>query len=396
MRKITFPQEHPIPSIWDRSSDAHRRSCMLMITHACNLNCSYCYESHKDNSMMTLSTAQSLILREFEMLKTNDTFTEILIDFMGGEPLMNFDLIKSVVEWLEESYPNIPWLCYATTNATLLTEERKAWFREHKDSIILGGSYDGTSQMQILNRGESSERADLEFLHSCWPYQPFRMTISKESLPDLATGILDMQRKGYHLEAALAQGIEWTTEDAILYMEQLRLLKNAYLKDSSLRPINIMTKPLAFIGETPTELTQTKFCGTGTNMVTYDVDGEPYGCHMFTPVVLGKEHALQLNKVDWKNEKISEDDHCRTCILKCWCPTCMGFNYRYRGDLAKRDLRWCQMILAEALVVCEFQIEYLTTKHTTWGDKDGLYAQYASDAYTALSSLRVEDAKSPF
>ena len=390
MRSVVFPQEAAVPSIWDRASDAKRRSCMLMITHACNLNCSYCYETHKDNQMMTFAMAQNIIKKEFEQLKNSSDFEYILIDFMGGEPLMNFSLIKDVVEWLEEDYPDFPWLCYATTNGTLIFEDRKKWFREHKNSIVLGGSYDGTQQIQICNRGENSANADLEFLHSCWPYQGFRMTISKESLPNLANAIIETQKKGYTIEAALAQGVDWTEDDARLYLEQLRILKKVYLENESLRPINIMTKPLAFIGDFTNTLQQGKFCGTGTNMVTYDVDGTAYSCHMFTPIVLGKDQALQLNQIDWTNKSIAEDPGCSKCVLKCWCPTCMGFNYRYRGDVAKRDFRWCKMILAEALAVCEFQIEYLTSNHTIWAEKDGLYAQYALDAYNVLGGLNIE------
>ncbi len=396
MRRIIFPQEASVPSIWNRYSDAKRRSCMLMVTHTCNLNCSYCYETHKDNQMMTLAMAQEIIKKEFEQFKNNSIYEDILIDFMGGEPLMNFPLIRDIVEWLEKDYPNFPWLCYATTNATLIYEARKKWFRNHKDSIVLGGSYDGTAAIQITNRGEEASKADLEFLHSCWPYQGFRMTISKETLPQLASAIIEMQRKGYTLEAALAQGVDWNQDDARLYLEQLRILKNSYLSDESLFPINIMTKPLAFIGNSTNSLTQTKFCGTGTNMVTYDVDGSAYGCHMFTPIVLGKEKALKVNQIDWSCKTIAEDPVCGKCVLKCWCPTCMGFNYRYRGDVAKRDLRWCKMILAEALVVCEFQIEYLTSNHTIWGEKDGQYAQQALEAYSVLSHLNIEDFDAPF
>ena len=396
MRTLTFPQESPVPSIWDRHSDARRRSCMLLVTHSCNLNCSYCYESHKDDQMMSQATARGIVQKELEMIRGNPDFDELLVDFMGGEPLLNFPLIKGIVEWLEKEYPSAPWLCYATTNATLLSQERQEWFRRHRTSIVLGGSYDGSPEMQKTNRGEAAGAADLKFIHSCWPYQPFRMTIAKESLPHLADELIEMQRKGYLFEAALAQGVDWTMSDAKLYLEQLRMLKNAYLADESLQPINIMTKPLSFIEKSTPELPQTKFCGTGTNMVTYDVDGTAYGCHMFTPIVLGRDHALRLNAIDWKNAKIAEDEHCRKCILKCWCPTCMGFNYRYRGNVAARDRRWCHMILAEALAVCEFQVEYLADKHKIWQKRDGQYALYALEAYEVLKNHCLEKSAAPF
>ena len=71
---------------------------MLMVTHACNLNCAYCYELYKKNAYMKSDLAKELILREAQFVKESDQFDELEIDFMGGEPFMNFPLIKEIVE----------------------------------------------------------------------------------------------------------------------------------------------------------------------------------------------------------------------------------------------------------------------------------------------------------
>lgn len=89
-------------SIWDKEHSGKRRVCMLMVTHACNLNCSYCYESHKNNAYMSFEMAKDIILREADFVSQSDRFDEIQVDFMGGEPLMNFPLIKQIVEWLKK------------------------------------------------------------------------------------------------------------------------------------------------------------------------------------------------------------------------------------------------------------------------------------------------------
>ena len=72
--------------------------------------------------------------------------------------------------------------------------------------------------------------------------QTFQMTISKETLPTLAEGVLEVQRKGYEISASLAQGVDWNLDDALLYREQLCMLKDAYLKDTSLKPFNRLTR----------------------------------------------------------------------------------------------------------------------------------------------------------
>ena len=93
-------------------------------------------------------------------------------------------------------------------------------------------------------------------------------------------------------------------------------------------------------------------------MAKYDIDGKKYGCHMFTPIVLGKIPLLS-DAVEWDSPESTADDYCKNCVLRNFCPTCPGFNYKYRGHIAIRDKRWCPVILAEAITACEFQVELI-------------------------------------
>ena len=379
---------------WGYEGSTRRRTCMLMVTHACNLNCTYCYELHKRNAYMDVNLAKEIILKEAQFVKESDEFDELEIDFMGGEPFMNFRLIKEIVEWLEEGAIDVPFICFATTNGTLLTDEIKDWLRQNKNAINIGASYDGNTEMQFTNRGTGKYNVDLAFFHELWPNQGFHMTISKETLPHLAEGVLDMQAKGYIVEAALAEGIDWTPADALKYREQLSILKNAYLKNTSLIPFNRLTRFITVVNSSDTEKVQKKWCGTGKYMSTYDIDGKKYGCHMFTPLVLG-DRALLADAVKWNSPESIADDYCRNCILRNFCPTCTGFNYKYRGSLANRDKRWCPIILAEALTACEFQIE-LIAKMDKLDENDAQHGQTALNAYQILKNLDLEKSQSPY
>ena len=381
--------------IWDVEVSKRRRTCMLMVTHACNLNCSYCYESHKQNAYMNLDLAKDIISREAQFVYESDDFDEISIDFMGGEPFMNFALIKEIVEWLEQGAINVPWVCFATTNATLLTDEIKNWLREHKNSLVLSASYDGSSEMQSTNRGTEGHNIDLEFFHELWPFQPLHMTISKETLPALAEGVLDIQEKGYEVESALAEGVNWTIEDALMYREQLCILKDAYLKNTDLVPIRPLKRFIDIFDLPAEETVQGKWCGTGKEMITYDIDGQKYGCHMFTPLVLGKDKALLADAVEWDSLESTADNYCKSCVLRSFCPTCAGFNYKYRGNIAVRDKRWCPMVLAEALTACEFQIERIALMDKL-DPQDATYGNAALRAYKVLQYFDIEKSRSPY
>lgn len=202
-----------------QTSTSNRRTCMLMVTHACNLNCTYCYERFKDAGMMSFETAKTCILKEVDFVRHSEKYDELEIDFMGGEPLLNFTLIQQVVEWLEETDIGIPYITFATSNGTLITEENKVWLEAHKDSFVIGLSYDGDELMQACNR--NTQPIDLSWFARVWPFQGVRMTISKETVRTLARGVLSVQRAGLICTAVLAQGIDWDDEDARIF-EALR------------------------------------------------------------------------------------------------------------------------------------------------------------------------------
>lgn len=334
-----------------------RRTCMLVITHACNLNCTYCYEAHKGDRYMSFSVAVECLKKEIALIRGNSAFKELEVQFMGGEPFMAFPMIKDIVNWMKCNAGGIPWICSCSTNGTLVTEEKKKWLEENRKSFVPCLSYDGDEEMQRRNRGSERGSIDVDFFLRVWPFQHLHMTVSKETLPNLFSGIVDIQQRGGQVDLALAQGVEWNDEDARVFDEQLQKLSLFYLDNPKSQPVNILSRMLFGIPGDASK--QTKFCGTGTHMVAYDVDGKPYGCHMFTSVVMGDEVAKkQVAAIDWKNGCSFSDPYCADCVYKAWCPTCCGFNLRLRGNLATRDHGWCSMIRVQVRRACEFQLKY--------------------------------------
>ncbi len=361
---------------------------MLMVTHGCNLNCTYCYEKFKNGAKrMDISLAKEIIRHEIEMVKNDERFDELEVDFMGGEPLLRFDLIKEIVEWLEAGNCDVPFICFATTNGTLLNDDNKQWFREHKHAMVLGASYDGVGDSQENNRGEAATHVDLDFFHEVWPFQGYKMTISKSSLPHLYDTYIEAAKKNIHIEASLAQGEEWDISDATIYYEQLNKLKDFYLRHPQHEFCNLLTRGLYGIGDAGGY--QTRFCGSGVHMGTYDVDGKLYGCHMFTPLVLNERAMKREDFSGWDDEQRLTDPECNGCVFLKWCPTCMGFNMLDRGDVSKRDHRWCAMNAVQALCSCEFQLAYYSklVQQDDMTEDDFLTLQGALKAYDYLQSI---------
>ena len=163
-----------------------KRFClMLTITNQCNLKCVYCYEGSKDLRRMHISTAQRIIKERIKQYGHED----LEVDFHGGEPFMNFQLIREVCEWCWTEYPSYAIKFFTTTNGTILTQEVKEWLTENKKRFAAALSLDGTLEMNHKNRGTRLSEDTIRFFCNLWPEQPVKMTVSKETLPSFAEGV---------------------------------------------------------------------------------------------------------------------------------------------------------------------------------------------------------------
>ena len=122
----------------------------MILTETCNLNCIYCYEKNKKNRNMSFDVAQKIIN---DVLTSDDDFDTIAIEFFGGEPFLQYSLIKDIVNYTLSHSWKKRYYFFATTNGTMITEEIKSFLREYKDIFTCGLSIDGTRRMHNLNGG---------------------------------------------------------------------------------------------------------------------------------------------------------------------------------------------------------------------------------------------------
>jgi len=134
------------------------RQLILDVTEDCNFRCKYCtfseyYEFTRGYSKrhMNFEVAKKAIDLYANLLKEGRRFNpwrEHYIGFFGGEPLLNFDLIKECVNYIESRYGK--WHYSMTTNGSLLDEEKGEWLLDHKFSILV--SLDGPEEEHNRNR----------------------------------------------------------------------------------------------------------------------------------------------------------------------------------------------------------------------------------------------------
>jgi radical SAM protein with 4Fe4S-binding SPASM domain len=303
---------------------------------------------------MSFETAKTIIVEEFKYVKESSDFDEIEFDFTGGEPFLEFELIKNIVDWTKKKKWDVPYLFFVQTNGTLINDDIKMWLIENRCRLHVGVSYDGTPEMQEENRNTSDIHAGVDFFTNLYPEQPVKMTISNKSVYHLADGLIYLHERGIKVIANCAYGLEWSDDDIREFYSQLMKLSNYYLSHPNIKPTSLFDERLRFLlfKKLPTH----KYCGTGTHMVAYDVDGKRYPCHLFTPLVLGDERAQGLSeRIKFEDSTQHTDERCHGCSLLPICPTCYGFNFRDTGSISKRNSNTCKLFRTQMDVYSHFK-----------------------------------------
>lgn len=128
------------------------KNLVLSLTGKCNFACKYCYASEHDKGMMSQETALAAVKL------TAQSGEKFIIQFSGGEPLLNFPVIKNVSEFVEAK--KIPAILQIQTNASLMTKEIAQYLFKHKVGIgvSLDGKPDVNDKLRFLANGQGATK----------------------------------------------------------------------------------------------------------------------------------------------------------------------------------------------------------------------------------------------
>lgn len=331
------------------------RSIQITISERCNLNCVYCYEHSKDQQCLDVERIKSIIKEAF---LDSVEYPRLEFNFHGGEIALFFDTIKETCEWLWEQPFDKPYICFAATNGTLIRGEIKEWFEKNSHRFKLGVSLDGTREMHNKNRSNSFDDIDLDFFLRVYPEQYCKMTVSKETLPDITEGIIFLHKRGFNVNANLAYGLDWTNDLLGIYRDQLVELADFYLQHPEFNLLNLLAVPIWSVGNNalhPEQKKPCKWCGTGHPMVCYSPDGRKYPCQAFMPSTGIKDGDKLLQNIDFKDMSLFQDPKCEKCPFLPACPACYGHNYMATETLGLRPEGLCQFRKVEALAASYVQ-----------------------------------------
>ncbi len=242
----------------------------LWVATGCNLSCKYCYETNKVSSLMTEDTVDNtFVFIKNEMAQQNDT--HLSIQFHGGEPLLNMEIIKYATVTAKQFFPSLSFSI--TTNGTLLDEDIVRFLVDNRFDVSI--SIDGKEQTHNLNRlhkdGSGSFTDTYNGLTIAKKYLynniRIRMTVTPETLPLLYDNVTYFVNMGLRPIWVLDTLYDWTDELLDEYFIQYKNILKAYA--------NTAKYQYMFMSASRKKSSQ---CNGGKNSFHITPEGDIYPC----------------------------------------------------------------------------------------------------------------------
>lgn len=340
------------------------KSLCLHIAHDCNLRCEYCFAGSGnfggDRSMMSVEVGRQAI--DF-LIANSGTRRNSEIDFFGGEPLLNFGVVKEIVAYgrQQATKHNKNFKFTITTNALLLDDDTIQYLNENGISVVL--SLDGRPEVHDRMRpdcGGSGSYAAIqprisrlvESRNNEGYY--VRGTFTKRNL-DFDADVLHMADLGYKqlsVEPVVGVGEDYAfgENDLPELFAAYDRLAQAYLtRKREGRPFNFFHFNLD-INHGPCVAKRLASCGAGHEYFAVSPDGDLYPCHQF----VGREEfkmgdvwqgmvkcdlSLQLRRTHIFNKQ-----ECPECWARYYCSGgCHANAYAFHNDITKPYALGCEL-----------------------------------------------------
>lgn len=312
----------------------------LSITERCNLNCIYCFEKSKRPDSMSVETALSHIEKELN----SEEPQKVTIDFMGGEPFLEFDKIKTISETVMSKEWKNDYSFYCATNGTLVHGEIKDWLSKRSDKFTCALSIDGNKKCHNINRSNSFERIDIEFFRKTWPTTRAKSICSKKTLNMLAESVMYIYSLGFpDIDLKLAYSFDWSDQSEMKELVyQLDKLVEFFVSHPELKPFSLLNIDLSEINYAGKPIK--KWCTLGDETASVDMYGRQFPCRYFQDLVRNNKIAYEdLYKVDYQNIHKTLKGKCRHCLVRDVCRTCYAYNLDTTGNFGIKNDYSCTM-----------------------------------------------------
>ena len=307
----------------------------LFVTDSCNLKCSYCFHKTSGN-FLSIQDSFAYISDLYEEM-SNDC----IINFFGGEPLLNTECIRAVVDHCKTLDKKFRFSL--STNGTLFEKDFFKFAFDNNFGVQI--SIDGCRDTQNAYRGEYDLIiSNIEKIKSIGVKISARMTYDTSSISDLAKNVKHIHSLG--IDRVMHQAVicnDWDESSVNKYDDQYREIAEFYSKnrDCSSSFLNKSKLNVESKLSSPT-------CKAGKTLIAVDVDGTVYPCHRFAS---NGNYRLGTTKLFHRGifDRVSRKDMagCSSCAAKQTCHSCMAANYEVNGSITENVSNHCNLIRRE-------------------------------------------------
>ena len=331
------------------------KALCLHIAHDCNLACKYCFaeegEYHGRRALMSFEVGKKAL--DF-LVANSGNRVNLEVDFFGGEPTLNFDVVKQLVEYGRslEKTNNKKFRFTLTTNGVLLNDEILEFANKEMGNIVLSidGRKEVNDRMRPFRGGQGSydtivpkfkkvaDSRDQMNYYVRGTYTHYNLDFSEDVLH-----LADLGFEQISVEPVVAQ----PTDDYAIREEDIPKLKEEYDKlavemlkrKKEGRPFNFFHFMIDLQGG-PCVAKRLSGCGSGCEYLAVTPWGDFYPCHQF----VGNEDFLMGNvddgivrddiRYEFKQCNVYAKEKCRKCFAKFYCSGgCAANSYNFHGKI---------------------------------------------------------------
>ncbi|MCL2399259.1 MAG: thioether cross-link-forming SCIFF peptide maturase [Defluviitaleaceae bacterium] len=340
------------------------KALCMHIAHDCNLRCTYCFAGEGDygaisRTLMSAEVGKKAI--DF-LIANSGNRSNLEVDFFGGEPTLNFEVVKTIVEYAREqemdSGKNFRFTL--TTNGLLLDDEKINYINSHMDNVVL--SLDGRKEINDKMRKSKNAGAScydivlpkFKKLVEARKHQNYYMrgTYTGNNL-DFCNDVLHMANLGFS-QISVEPVIGSATASYSIRNEDVLALCEEYER-LAIEMVNCNYNFNFFhfmldMTNGPCAAKRITGCGAGTEYLAVTPEGDLYPCHQFVgdkEFRLGDlDSGISANKWQEQFDKcnVYTKPECDTCWAKYFCSGgCAANAFHVNGDIMKPDEIGCRL-----------------------------------------------------
>ncbi len=338
----------------DKTSGVIKALC-LHVAHTCNLNCSYCFASQGkyqgERAIMSLETGKRAL--DF-LIENSGTRHNLEVDFFGGEPLMNFDMVKDLVKYAREREKETGknFRFTLTTNGVLIDDDVIEFANKEMSNVVL--SLDGRKEVHDKFRVDYNGVGSFEkivpkfqrlvekrgnkdyYMRGTFTHQNPDFLKDIETMLDLGFTELSMEP----VVCAKDDPSALTDSDLAVVMEQYEKLADLMLERENEGNPFVFYHYMIDLKGGPCIYKKISGCGSGTEYMAVTPWGDLYPCHQFVgeeKFKLGDIWNGVLNKEiqgEFKACNVYSRQECRDCWARLYCSGgCAANAYHATGEI---------------------------------------------------------------